>query len=145
MGDFPKWVKSKRRRKKEKEERLNDGDNNGQAMHGARKLPGPIQIQYNRPAWIHSPLCEPDKLYILKCLIKASPILQNVNFFSLNIYIVCEGNIGEQSCVFIMFSGNRRIAGNKTENYEKVGVEMFYWTFLTTILSLSLQYLTTIL
>ena len=40
MGDSPKWVKSKRRRKKiigEKEERLNDGDNNGQATHGARK------------------------------------------------------------------------------------------------------------
>ena len=36
-----KWVKSKRRREKEekkrKEERLNDGDNNGQATHGARK------------------------------------------------------------------------------------------------------------
>ena len=26
----------------EKEERLNDGDNNGQATHGARKPPGPI-------------------------------------------------------------------------------------------------------
>ena len=44
MGDSPKWVKSKKRRKREKErererekERLNDGDNNGQATHGARK------------------------------------------------------------------------------------------------------------
>ena len=44
MGDSPKWVKSKKRRKKKKErkrererERLNDGDNNGQATHGARK------------------------------------------------------------------------------------------------------------
>ena len=41
MGDSPKWVKSKRRRKKKEEERkkerLNDGNNNGQAMHGARK------------------------------------------------------------------------------------------------------------
>ena len=35
-GDSPKWVKSKRRRKREKE-RLNDGNNNGQATHGARK------------------------------------------------------------------------------------------------------------
>ena len=35
-GDSPKWVKSKRRRKKEKR-RLNDGENNGQATHGARK------------------------------------------------------------------------------------------------------------
>ena len=34
MGVSPKWVKSKRRREKE---RLHDGDNNGQAMHGARK------------------------------------------------------------------------------------------------------------
>ena len=36
-GDSPEWVKSKRRREKEKEERLNDGNNNGQATHGARK------------------------------------------------------------------------------------------------------------
>ena len=46
MGVSPKWVKSKKRRKKEEEERererLNDGENNGQAMHGARKPPGPI-------------------------------------------------------------------------------------------------------
>ena len=35
MGDSPKWVKSKRRRKKKK--KLNDGKNNGQATHGARK------------------------------------------------------------------------------------------------------------
>ena len=27
--------------KKEEEERLNDGENNGQATHGARKPPGP--------------------------------------------------------------------------------------------------------
>ena len=40
-GDSPKWVKSKRRRKKKerkRRERLNDGNNNGQATHGARKL-----------------------------------------------------------------------------------------------------------
>ena len=42
MGVSPKWVKSKKRRKnkikRERErERLNDGDNNGQATHGARK------------------------------------------------------------------------------------------------------------
>ena len=36
MGDSPKWVKIKRRREKE-EERLNDGNNNGQATHGTRK------------------------------------------------------------------------------------------------------------
>ena len=39
MGDSPKWVKSKKRRKRKRErkrERLNDGDNNGQATHGAR-------------------------------------------------------------------------------------------------------------
>ena len=34
MGVSPKWVKSKRRREKE---RLNDGNNNGQATHGAHK------------------------------------------------------------------------------------------------------------
>ena len=39
MGDSSKWVKSKKRRreKERKKERLNDGDNNGQATHGARK------------------------------------------------------------------------------------------------------------
>ena len=39
MGDSPKWVKSKIRREKEKKEKetLNDGNNNGQAMHAARK------------------------------------------------------------------------------------------------------------
>ena len=44
MGVSPKWVKSKRQRKKKDErekERLNEGNNNGQAMHGARKPPGP--------------------------------------------------------------------------------------------------------
>ena len=43
MGDSPKWVKSKRRRgkKRRERERLNNGDNNGQATHGARKPPGP--------------------------------------------------------------------------------------------------------
>ena len=34
MGVSPKWVKSRRRREKE---RLNDGENNGQATHGTRK------------------------------------------------------------------------------------------------------------
>ena len=39
MGDSPKWVKSKKGR--EKKERLNNGENNGQATHGAIKPPGP--------------------------------------------------------------------------------------------------------
>ena len=37
---FPKvgqTQKTERKREEEKKERLNDGDNNGQAMHGARK------------------------------------------------------------------------------------------------------------
>ena len=41
MGDSPKWVKSKRRRKKRERESAKVGDNNGQATHGARKPPGP--------------------------------------------------------------------------------------------------------
>ena len=48
MGDSPKWVKSKKRRKRKRErerERLNNGDNNGQAMHGGRKPPGPTKIR----------------------------------------------------------------------------------------------------
>ena len=44
MGDSPKWVKSKRRREEKRRERLNNGDTNGQAMHGARKPPGPILL-----------------------------------------------------------------------------------------------------
>ena len=37
-GSFPEvGQKQKTERKKEEEERLNDGDNNGQATHGARK------------------------------------------------------------------------------------------------------------
>ena len=41
-GSFPEvGQKQKTERKKEEEERLNDGDNNGQATHGARKPPGP--------------------------------------------------------------------------------------------------------
>ena len=45
MGDSPKWVKAKTEKKRKKKERnrerLNNGDNNGQATHGARKPPGP--------------------------------------------------------------------------------------------------------
>ena len=44
MGVSPKWVKSKKRRKKKREEEDYDGDNNGQATHGARKPPGPIWV-----------------------------------------------------------------------------------------------------
>ena len=36
MGDSPKWVKSKKLRKRRRRG-LNDGDNNGQATHGAHK------------------------------------------------------------------------------------------------------------
>ena len=39
MGDSPKWVKAKNgeKRRRGEKERLNDGDNNGQATHDARK------------------------------------------------------------------------------------------------------------
>ena len=44
------WVKSKRWREKERgkereKERKTDGNNNGQATHGARKPPGPIKYK----------------------------------------------------------------------------------------------------
>ena len=39
-GSFPEVV-HKQKTERKKEERLNDGDNNGQATHGARKPPGP--------------------------------------------------------------------------------------------------------
>ena len=35
-------AKDGEKREKKREERLNDGDNNGQATHGVRKPPGPI-------------------------------------------------------------------------------------------------------
>ena len=34
-----------KKRKEKKEERPNDGDNNGQSTHGARKPPGPKELQ----------------------------------------------------------------------------------------------------
>ena len=40
-GRFPEVGQKQKTEKKKKEEILNDGDNNGQAMHGARKPPGP--------------------------------------------------------------------------------------------------------
>ena len=40
--------KTEREKKKRKEERLNDGDNNGQATHGARKPPGPKERKRER-------------------------------------------------------------------------------------------------
>ena len=47
-GRFPEVgqkQKTEKERKKEREkERLNDGDNNGQATHGARKPPGPPAV-----------------------------------------------------------------------------------------------------
>ena len=62
MGDSPKWVKSRRRRgkKKRKErerERLNNGENNGQATHGARKHAWRTQAAWanmstSSPSWI---------------------------------------------------------------------------------------------
>ena len=41
-------------KKKEEEERLNDGDNNGQATHGARKPPGPKALPVDQDL---NPLC----------------------------------------------------------------------------------------
>ena len=41
VGQKQKTEKKKRERERKKE-RLNDGNNNGQATHGARKPPGPI-------------------------------------------------------------------------------------------------------
>ena len=45
--EFPRSgskAKDGEKRGERKKERLNDGNNNGQAMHGARKPPGPITI-----------------------------------------------------------------------------------------------------
>ena len=63
MGDSPKWVKSKkRRRKREREkERLNNGDNNGQATHGARKHAWRTQA-----AWANVQSLEPITVLSLK-------------------------------------------------------------------------------
>ena len=41
-GRFPEvGEKQKTEREKKRKKRLNDGNNNGQATHGARKSPGP--------------------------------------------------------------------------------------------------------
>ena len=46
------WVgqkqKTERERRGEERERLNDGNNNGQATHGARKAPGPTFLLIGR-------------------------------------------------------------------------------------------------
>ena len=47
LGSFPEVCqnqKTEREKEKKKEQRLNDGDNNGQAMNGAGKPPGPITL-----------------------------------------------------------------------------------------------------
>ena len=45
--EFPRsGSKAKDGEKRGEKERLNDGNNNDQAMHGARKPPGPIKINY---------------------------------------------------------------------------------------------------
>ena len=56
MGDSPKWVKSRRRRKKEKKERgAKVGDNNGQATHGARKHAWRTQAAWAKKAGFEVP------------------------------------------------------------------------------------------
>ena len=45
LGSFAEVGQMQMTEKKErKRERLNDGNNNGQATHGARKPPGPINL-----------------------------------------------------------------------------------------------------
>ena len=45
-GRFPEVGQKQKTEKKEKRRsRLNDGDNNGQATHGARKPPGPKKME----------------------------------------------------------------------------------------------------
>ena len=46
-GSFPEEGQ-KQKTEKKKRERLNDGNNNGQAMHGARKLPGPKRNSFKK-------------------------------------------------------------------------------------------------
>ena len=43
-GRFPEVDQKQKTEGKKKTERLNDGNNNGQATHGAHKPPGPISI-----------------------------------------------------------------------------------------------------
>ena len=49
-GRFPevgqKQKTEKKKKRERKRERLNDGDNNGQATHGARKPPGPTLLSF---------------------------------------------------------------------------------------------------
>ena len=41
LGSFPKVGQKQKTEKKKEERRANDGNDNGKAMHGARKPPGP--------------------------------------------------------------------------------------------------------
>ena len=44
--------KQKTEERERKKERLNDGDNNGQATHGARKPPGPKEYVWLDPCCV---------------------------------------------------------------------------------------------
>ena len=46
MGVSPKWEKKEKRERERKKERLNNGDNNGQATHGAR-----MHAWHTQAAW----------------------------------------------------------------------------------------------
>ena len=45
-GRFPEVGQKQKTEREREKERLNDGNKNGQAMHGARKPPGPINKGY---------------------------------------------------------------------------------------------------
>ena len=46
VGEKQKTEEKKKKKKRGERERLNDGNNNGQATQGARKPPGPTMASY---------------------------------------------------------------------------------------------------
>ena len=58
-GRFPEVGQKQKTEGKKRRERLNDGNNNGQATHGARKPPGPI----NHPSHFHYEAIKQNKMH----------------------------------------------------------------------------------
>ena len=64
-GVSPKWVKSKRRREKREEERLNDGNNNGQL-----RIANAITGGARKAAWANSQYIHINKITIVPTVVR---------------------------------------------------------------------------
>ena len=106
MGQKQKTEKKKKKKKKERRRRrANDGDNNGQATHGARKPPGPKVSEHNdqlrfcprprvahasnldQPTFCDALICDPPffRTIFLTFLRRKNPLCQQPSFSPCNL------------------------------------------------------------